>query len=87
VTPAQLAVVTFRLTAPGLDAEAADRLHRRVVDALLADGYAFVTSTELRGRTCLRFCTINPRTTEEDLAGTIARIARFGEALAESAPA
>ena len=82
VTGAQLAVVTFRFLRPGFEGAEADRMHRRIVDALLADGYAFVTSTELNGRTCLRFCTINPRTTQEDLAGTIARIARFGEAVA-----
>jgi glutamate/tyrosine decarboxylase-like PLP-dependent enzyme len=81
VTPATLGVVTFRFIKDGVDGEASDRLHRRIVDALLEDGFAFVTSTELRGRTCLRFCTINPRTTEADLAGTIARIVRFGDAL------
>ena len=81
VTPATLAVVTFRFVRPGFEGAAADRLHRRIVDALLADGYAFVTSTELGGRTCLRFCTINPRTTQEDLAGTIDRITAFGDAV------
>jgi glutamate/tyrosine decarboxylase-like PLP-dependent enzyme len=82
VTPAKIGVVTFRLLKNDLDGEASDRLQRRIVDALLADGYAFVTSTELRGRTCLRFCTINPRTSERDLAGTIERIVRFGDAAA-----
>jgi len=80
VTAATLAVVTFRFVRPGVEGAAADAMHRHIVDALLADGYAFVTSTELLGRTCLRFCTINPRTTQEDLAGTIARIVQFGDA-------
>ncbi len=80
VTPAKLAVVTFRLTRDGLDDRATDRMQRAVVDALLKDGYAFVTSTELKGHTCLRFCTINPRITHDDLAGTIKRIIRFGDA-------
>ncbi|MBT5434603.1 MAG: aminotransferase class I/II-fold pyridoxal phosphate-dependent enzyme, partial [Rhodospirillaceae bacterium] len=80
VTPAKLAVVTFRLLRDGLDDDATDRMQRAVVDALLKDGYAFVTSTELNGQTCLRFCTINPRITNEDLAGTIKRIIRFGDA-------
>ena len=80
VTPAKLAVVTFRLTRDGLDDKATDRMQRAVVDDLLDDGFAFVTSTELNGRTCLRFCTINPRITDADLAGTIERIVRFGDA-------
>lgn len=81
VTPATIGVVTFRFLRDGMDNAALDRVHRRIVDALLEDGYAFVTSTELGGRTCLRFCTINPRTTDEDLAGTIERIIRFGDAV------
>ena len=82
VTPATVGVVTFRFVKDGFKGQAGDRLHRKIVDALLKDGYAFVKSTELKGRTCLRFCAINPRTTEADLAGTIARIVRFGDDLA-----
>ncbi len=67
VTPAQMAIVTFR-HADG------DSVTERLVPALMADGYALVTSTTLRGSTALRFCTINPRTTEEDVVGTIARL-------------
>jgi aromatic-L-amino-acid decarboxylase len=65
VTPAQMGIVTFHH--PDADYE---RLH----DAMLADGFALATSTVLKGRTVLRFCTINPRTTEEDIARTLDRI-------------
>jgi hypothetical protein len=34
-----------------------------------------VTSTTLRGRSVLRLCTINPRTTESDIEETIERLA------------
>ncbi len=81
VSGPQLGVLTFRLTDDALCKSAVDRLQRRIVDALIADGFAFVTSTELAGRTCLRFCTINPRIEEDDLAGTIERIIRFGDAV------
>jgi aromatic-L-amino-acid decarboxylase len=67
-SPAQMAVVCFRYK-PGDDA-----LHSRVVEAMLDDGFALCTSTTLRGRTVLRMCTINPRTTEEDILETLARI-------------
>ena len=76
-----LAVVTFRLLRDGLDEEQTSRLQRKIVDRLFDDGFAFVTSTELKGRTCLRFCTINPRITDDDLTGTIERIVRFGDAV------
>lgn len=68
VTPAQLGIVTF--TRPGWSA--AD--HAARVAALTDDGFAAVTSTTLRGRPALRLCTINPRTTEGDIAETLARL-------------
>ena len=37
-------------------------------------GFATVTTTALRGQKVLRFCTINPRTTDEDLQATIDKI-------------
>ena len=69
VTPASLGVVTFAVD--GLDDEA----HVRVAAAVTDDGYAAITSTVVLGRRVLRLCTINPRTTTDDLAGTIALVA------------
>lgn len=68
VTPAQLGVVTF---AP-VDGDAGE-LTARVV----ADGYAAPSSTVLRGRTVLRLCTINPRTTDDEIDRTVARISQL----------
>ena len=65
VTPAQLGIVTFRLAGAGGEEQAA-RAH-----ALSRDGYAAVTSTRLRGRSVLRLCTINPRTSAEDISSTL----------------
>lgn len=69
VTPAQLGILTF--TGIG----ASDRDHRRAVTALNAGGYAAASTTVLGGRTVLRLCIINPRTTTADIDGTIARLA------------
>jgi len=74
VTPAQLGIVTARYRLPNLPEEHVDALQQRLVDALIADGFAMVATTVLRGRAVLRLCTINPRTTEADLEETIARI-------------
>jgi len=68
VTPAQMAVVCFRFK-PG-----DDQLHGDLVDAMLKDGFALATSTNLWGRTVLRLCTINPRTTEQDIELTLQKI-------------
>jgi len=69
VTPAQLGIVTFAL-AGGTDAG-----HREAAARLAADGYAAVTATTLKDRSVLRLCTINPSTTEDDLRGTLERLA------------
>jgi aromatic-L-amino-acid/L-tryptophan decarboxylase len=73
VTPAQLAILTFQVE--GGDAANA-ALCQRVVD----DGYVAPSTTILRGRTVLRFCTINPRTTDAELERSVARIAELAAA-------
>jgi len=37
----------------------------------------------LRGRTVLRMCTINPRTTDEEIAGVVERIEALATDLAD----
>ena len=65
VSPAQLAVVCFRRD--GVD-------QTRLAAAMVEDGYAAPSTTELAGRVVLRLCTINPRTTFEDVERTIERM-------------
>jgi aromatic-L-amino-acid decarboxylase len=67
VTPAQLAIVTFR-------AAADDAANSALAVRAVADGYAAPSSTVLRGRTVLRLCTINPRTTDAEIDETVARL-------------
>jgi glutamate/tyrosine decarboxylase-like PLP-dependent enzyme len=74
VTPAQLAVVTFRYAAPAPGEGEVDRLHARIVEEMMAESYALVTSTVLDGHPVLRLCTINPRTTDEDIEETVRRL-------------
>jgi glutamate/tyrosine decarboxylase-like PLP-dependent enzyme len=78
-TPAQMGMVSFRYT--GRTDVDLDAVQDRIVEGLRADGFAVVTSTRLRGRTALRLCTINPRTTDEDLRATIELMARIGQGL------
>jgi aromatic-L-amino-acid/L-tryptophan decarboxylase len=68
LTPAQMAIVTFRLEDAGDDAQL------RLVDELRHDGFALLTSTTVHNRAALRLCTINPRTTEQDVVTTIERL-------------
>ena len=76
VTRAQLGIVTFRLAG---DPAVADERSRALVPALMADGFAFITSTEVHGRVALRLCTDNPSTTTADVDATLARLAELAE--------
>jgi aromatic-L-amino-acid decarboxylase len=73
VTPAQMGIVTFRCIPQGLSSEKVNWLNRELVEEMIADGFAMVSSTILRGQTVLRMCTINPRTAEADVRETIKR--------------
>lgn len=70
LSPAEMGIVAFRF---GKN----DDLQTRLVDLMLRDGFAFLTSTTLKGITALRLCTINPRTTEQDIVQTIDRLEKF----------
>jgi aromatic-L-amino-acid/L-tryptophan decarboxylase len=72
VTPAQLAIVCFRR-------EGDDALQSRIAAAMVADGYAAPSTTEVGGRVALRLCTINPRTTPDDVELTIDRMEELAE--------
>ena len=66
VTAAQLGVVTFRPVSGDAGA---------VVERVVAEGFCAPSSTVLRGETVIRMCTLNPRTTDEDIEATVERIA------------
>ena len=67
LSPAQMGIVAFRF---GTD----DELQGRIVAEMLREGYAFLTSTKVKRATCLRLCTINPRTTDHDIVATVQRL-------------
>lgn len=77
VTPAQLAVVTFAPRLAGISLPDANACVERAVERLTADGYAMVTSTQVRGRTVLRFCLIHPDARLDEVRETAERLARF----------
>lgn len=73
VSPAQMGILCFRYRGAG------EAFHLDLVQRILADGYALVTSTRLGGETMLRACPINPRTTEEDIVETVRRVDRMAQ--------
>jgi len=68
VTPSQMAIVSFEHVRP-ID-------HQVVVERMLKEGFAMLTSTVLQGRGALRMCTINPNTTDDDIVQTVRHITK-----------
>jgi len=81
VTPANLAIITFRHLPPDHEQSdaAIDAHNQRLIDLIFADETAMISSTLVAGRPVLRLCTINPRTTELDLERTIGRFEELAD--------
>jgi aromatic-L-amino-acid decarboxylase len=80
-SPACMGVVTFRYAPDGMDARIADDLNRRIALALTDNGYAAILTTRLAGRVVIRMCTLNPRTTDDDIRETISRLDELAKAM------
>jgi len=83
MTPAQLGIITFRYAPAGMAEEKINTLNHGLIEKMIADGFAMLSSTVLRGRTVLRMCTINPRSTREDIQVTITRLDEMAKELNE----
>ena len=78
LSPPQMGIVAFRYQPRRADV---NRIQTEIVEGMLCEGFALLTSTVLRGANALRLCTINPRTTESDIGATLARLDRLAREL------
>ena len=69
VTAAKLGIVTFARVGAG------PKDHARLVAQLTEGGWATLSSTVIAGRSVLRLCTLNPLSSDDDLRGTLDRLA------------
>ncbi len=81
ITPAQLAILNFRYAPKGRTPEQLDAWNHTIAQRITESRFATVYTTELRGQTVLRLCTINPRTTEDDIRQTLERLAELAQNL------
>jgi glutamate/tyrosine decarboxylase-like PLP-dependent enzyme len=79
VTPAQLAIVNFRYAPAGRTDEELDLLNSAISRRAIAEGFAGVLTTRLKGRTVLRICAIHPDAEEGDMRETIQRLRAYGQ--------
>jgi glutamate/tyrosine decarboxylase-like PLP-dependent enzyme len=80
-SPATLGIVSFRYVWPEATEDELNDFNQRLAAAGIADGFAFASSTWLHSRFALRMCTINPRTTDEDIRATIERLEQLANEL------
>ncbi len=83
LSPRRLSIVCFRYVPDrlrGNDA-ALDRLNLDLIAAVRATGRAFLSSTRLRGRTAIRFCFVNWRTTAADVEEVVRLLVALGAKL------
>lgn len=74
VSRAQMGIVNFRYAPAGVPETELNMWNLWISKEITASGYAQIYTTELCGKKVLRMCTINPRTTEEDILNTIGRL-------------
>lgn len=74
VTPAQMGIINFRYVRAEVTENELNAFNKRIIDQSVEGGFAMISSTMLRGKSVIRMCTINPRTTKEDLEKTIRQL-------------
>lgn len=74
IVPPELAIISFQFQAPNLNHEQTNLLNKSIIDGIVESKFAMISSTELQGQLVVRLCTINPRTTKDDIAATIRRL-------------
>lgn len=82
ISPATMGIVAFRYLPHGTRSEdEINEINRRIVEAQVKDGFMFANSTTIKGHVVQRFCTINPRTTEDDVRAAIQKLEQLGSDL------
>jgi glutamate/tyrosine decarboxylase-like PLP-dependent enzyme len=80
--PRGLSIVCWRVEPPGLDNEALDALQHRLIEELEMRGIAMVSNARLKdGRSAIRACVVNFRTSAEDVEAVVAASAELGKKL------
>ncbi len=80
---AKLSIICFRYVPRDRQWPAAelDALQQAIAADLLASGLAFISTTRLHGRSTLRFCFVNWRTTAADVDAVVAALTEIGDRL------
>ena len=76
-----LSTVCFRHVPAGMNPHLVDAHNQRLARTIQRDGRVFLAPAEIDGRTCLRVCFVNFRTTADDVALVLEVAAELGDAI------
>ena len=80
LSPAELGIFCFRARPAGVsDAKELDELNERILNAVVAEGKYFISSTRLNGAYSLRICVLGYRTNESDIDGLMESVERLAK--------
>lgn len=74
ITGAQIGIINFRFRPKGFPEQRLNALNKKIIEKIVEDGFAMISSTSLKEQTVVRLCIINPRTTEKDIRQTISKL-------------
>ncbi|QPC71079.1 hypothetical protein HYE68_001831 [Fusarium pseudograminearum] len=74
ISPASMAIVTFRYATVGKTDEELDVLNAAISKHILDNNVAGLLTTKVRGRVVLRICSISPVLTKEELVDIVAQV-------------
>jgi aromatic-L-amino-acid decarboxylase len=82
LSPCRLSTLCFRYAPASIEANRLDELNRQICAELEKTGRAFLATTRLGGRTPLRYCFVNWRTTTADVEEIVSTLSAIGGRLA-----
>jgi glutamate/tyrosine decarboxylase-like PLP-dependent enzyme len=74
VTPAQIGVLTCRFAPKEFTFREINNINRLIVDKMTSNQFAMIHTTELKGKTVIRLCPINPRLSKADIEEFVHRL-------------
>ncbi|GLA65695.1 hypothetical protein AtubIFM56815_002882 [Aspergillus tubingensis] len=78
--PTVASIVVFRYAPPGFSEEELDSLNSAISQRLVAENIASILTTQIRGRTTLRMCAMNPAVQPETISEVISRVDKVAQA-------
>jgi len=79
IAPPSCAALNFRLAPKNIDPSKYSEITHKCSEMLNDSGFAYILTTTLKGKVCMRVCLINGNTTAEDIINTVEKLNEIAE--------